>query len=192
MIAPVGGVLEEPVVAEVLDVEFEAAAAAPVDGAAVHVGEVAVRQVLVVAHVDDLPHGGVQAEGAPGGAHQLRGREDLDGAKLQEDRRRDLPRELQPVALWRRGLVGGRHLPGRGGAERRRGGLGHRLAEEDFGGRTGGRTSERASGFDWREGSSRAHFEKLLCIQCDQNLHLERTIKSHFMPFTDSDYSRSN
>lgn len=115
MIAPVGGVLEELVVAEVLDVEVEAAAVAPVDGAAAHVGEVVVRQVPVVAHVDGLPHGGVQAEGAPVGAHQLRCREDLDGAELQQDRRRDIPRELQPVGR-RRGLVGGRH--GEGGAER--------------------------------------------------------------------------
>lgn len=113
MIAPVGGVLEEFVATEVLEVDVDAAAVAAVDGVAAHDLEVVgvhIREVLRrVAHVDGLPHRGVLADGAPGGAHTLCGGEDLHGAELQEDRRHDLPRELQPVA--RRRLVG-RHCCG--------------------------------------------------------------------------------
>ena len=95
---PISDVPEELVGAEVLEVDIDQLAAAAIDGVAAHPLEIVVIPVVVgVAHVDGAPHRRVLAEVAPQRAHHLRARQDLDGAQSQQDRRRHVPGQLQPV-----------------------------------------------------------------------------------------------
>lgn len=91
---------EEIVSAEVLDVDITQLTGAAVDGVAAHLLGVERRvRVLVIAHVDGAPHGGVFAEIAPMHAHLLRALQDLDCSQSLQNRRRHVPRKFQPVPV---------------------------------------------------------------------------------------------
>jgi hypothetical protein len=91
---------EELVGAAVLDAYIDQLAAAAIDGVAAHRLEVVGEPPAVarVAQFDGAPHRRVLAEVAPQRAHQLRALQDLDGAQSQQDRRRHVTGQVQPVA----------------------------------------------------------------------------------------------
>lgn len=92
--------VEKIVGAEVLDGDITQLTGASIDGVAAHLLEVESRvQVLVIAHVDGAPHGGVFAEIAPMHAHLLRAVQDLDYSQSLQNRRRHVPREFLPVPV---------------------------------------------------------------------------------------------
>ena len=98
-----GDVFEEIVSAEVLDADITQLTGAAIDGVAAHLLEVIAVQrrvpVLVIAHVDGAPHGGVFAEIAPMRADPLRALQDLDCSQSLQNRRRHVPRKFQPVPV---------------------------------------------------------------------------------------------
>ena len=94
-----GDVFEEIISAEVLDADITQLTGAAIDGVAAHLLEVIEVPVLVIAHVDGAPHGGVFAEIAPMHAHLLRALQDLDCPQSLQNRRRHVPRKFQPVPV---------------------------------------------------------------------------------------------
>ena len=93
---PVGDVVEKIVGAEELDVDITQLTGAAIDGVAAHLLDV---QVIVIAHVDGAPHGGVFAEIAPMQANLLRALQDLDCSQSLQNRRRHIPWKFQPVPV---------------------------------------------------------------------------------------------
>jgi hypothetical protein len=89
---------EELVGTKVLDVDIDQLAAAAIDGVAAHhldvVGDI---PVAAVAHVDSAPHRRIFEEVAPRRAHHLHARQDLGDAQSQQDRRRHVAGQLQPI-----------------------------------------------------------------------------------------------
>jgi hypothetical protein len=95
---PVSNMPEELVGAEVLDFDIDQLAAAAIHGVAAHLLELGELPVVAgLTHVDGEPHRRFLAEFAPRRAHPLRARQDLDGAQSQQDRRRQVSGQLQPV-----------------------------------------------------------------------------------------------
>ena len=96
---PLGDIIEEFIVSDVLNVDTSQLATAAIDGVVAHLQGVGlpVSPFVKIEHVDVAPHGRFFADIAPQRAHLLRGLEDLDRAESLENRLRHVPRELQPV-----------------------------------------------------------------------------------------------
>lgn len=92
---------EEIIGAEVLDIDIDQTAAAPINGVAAHLLHVVrkfIVEILIIAHVDSAPHQRVLEHCAPFHAHLLNGLQDIDRSQPREYGRRDFVREFGPVS----------------------------------------------------------------------------------------------